>query len=301
MSVLLQRGTDALSGAYGGMAMNDKTVLVTGCSSGIGWCVARGLKARGWRVFATARQPADVARLQAEGLESLPLDLRDSASIRATVAEILDRTGGRLEALFNNAGYGQPGAVEDVSRAALREQFETNLFGAQELTNQVIPAMRRQGGGRILYNSSVLGLVAFPYRGTYVASKFALEGLADSLRLELTGTGIHVCLIEPGPILSRFRDNAHAAYRRHIRPETSPHREQYAAMEARLLKTGPAAPFTLPPEAVLKRVIHALESPRPRARYPVTVPTYLFAALRRLLPARALDVVLRRAGGGGRR
>jgi NAD(P)-dependent dehydrogenase (short-subunit alcohol dehydrogenase family) len=242
-----------------------------------------------------------VARLQAEGLESLPLDLRDSASIRATVAEILDRTGGRLEALFNNAGYGQPGAVEDVSRAALREQFETNLFGAQELTNQVIPAMRRQGGGRILYNSSVLGLVALPYRGAYVASKFALEGLADTLRLELGGTGIHVCLIEPGPILSRFRDNAHAAYRRHIRAEASPHREKYAAMEARLLKEGPAAPFTLSPEAVLKRVIHALESPWPRARYPVTVPTHLFAALRRLLPTRALDAVLRRAGGEGRR
>jgi len=281
--------------------MSGKTILITGCSSGIGWCVAHGLKARGWRVFATARQPADVDRLQAEGLESLPLDLRDSSSIRAAVVEILERTGGRLEALVNNGAYGQPGAVEDLNRAALREQFETNLFGTQELTNQVIPVMRRQDGGRILYISSVLGLVAFPYRGAYVASKFALEGLADTLRLELVGTGIHVCLIEPGPILSRFRDNAHAAYRRHIRTETSPHREQYAAMETRLLKEGPAAPFTLPPEAVLKRVIHALESPRPRARYPVTAPTWLFVALRRLLPTRALDMVLRRAGGEGRR
>jgi NAD(P)-dependent dehydrogenase (short-subunit alcohol dehydrogenase family) len=281
--------------------MNDKAVLITGCSSGIGLCVARGLKARGWRVFATARQPGDVARLQAEGLESLPLDLRDSDSVRAAVAEILDRTDGRLEALFNNGAYGQPGAVEDLSREALREQFETNLFGTQELTNQVIPTMRRQGRGRILYNSSVLGLVALPYRGAYVASKFALEGLADTLRLELAGTSIHVCLIEPGPILSRFRDNAHAAFQRHIRAEISPHGEKYAAMAARLLKEGPAAPFTLPPEAVLKRVIHALESARPRARYPVTVPTYLFAALRRLLPTRALDAILRRAGGEGRR
>jgi NAD(P)-dependent dehydrogenase (short-subunit alcohol dehydrogenase family) len=281
--------------------MSGKTILITGCSSGIGACVARGLKTRGWRVFATARQPADVARLCAERLESLPLDLRDSDSIRAAVAEVLHRTGGRLDALFNNGAYGQAGAVEDLSREALREQFETNLFGTQELTNQVIPTMRWQGGGRIVYNSSVLGLVAFPYRGAYVASKFALEGMADALRLELAGAGIHVCLIEPGPILSRFRDNAHAAYRRHIRAETSPHREQYAAMEARLLKEGPAAPFTLPPEAVLKRVIHALESPRPRARYPVTVPTYLFAVLRRLLPTRALDAILRRAGGEGRR
>ena len=281
--------------------MNDKAVLITGCSSGIGLCVAQGLKVRGWRVFATARQSADVERLRAGGLESLPLDLRDSDSVRAAVAEILDRTDGRLEALFNNGAYGQPGAVEDLSREALREQFETNLFGTQELTNRIIPVMRRQGGGRILYNSSVLGLVALPYRGAYVASKFALEGLADTLRLELVGTGIHICLIEPGPILSRFRDNAHAAFQRHIRAEASPHREKYAAMEARLLKEGPAAPFTLPPEAVLKRVIHALESPRPRARYPVTLPTYLLAALRRLLPTRALDTVLRRVGGEGRR
>lgn len=281
--------------------MNNKTILITGCSTGIGYCVAHSLKVLGWRVFATARQPADVQRLQAEGLESLPLDLRDSESIRTAVAAILAQTDGRLEALFNNGAYGQAGAVEDLSREALREQFETNVFGMQELTNQIVPIMRRQGGGRILYTSSVLGLVAFPYRGAYVASKFALEGLADTLRLELAGTGIHVCLIEPGPILSKFRDNAHVAYRRYIQAETSLHREQYAAMEARLLKKGPAAPFTLPPEAVLKRVIHALESRRPRARYYVTVPTYLFAALRRLLPTRALDAVLRRAGGGGRR
>ena len=278
-----------------------RTILITGCSSGIGYCVAHGLKARGWRTFATARQPADVARLQAEGLESLPLDVRDPASIQAALTEILAQTGGRLEALFSNAGYGQPGAVEDVSSAALREQLETNLLGAHELTRQVIPLMRRQGGGRILYNSSLLGLVAFPYRGAYVASKFALEGLADTLRLELAGTGIHVCLIEPGPILSRFRDNAYAAYQRHIDAESSPHQRQYAAMQARLRKVGPAAPFTLPPEAVLKRVIHALESPRPRARYPVTVPAYLFTVLRRLLPARLLDAILRRAGGEGRR
>jgi len=281
--------------------MTGKTILITGCSSGIGACVAHGLKARGWRVFATARQAADVERLRTAGLESLSLDLRDATSIQSAVAGVLAQTEGRLEALFNNGAYGQPGAVEDLSREALREQFETNLFGTQELTNRVIPVMRRQGGGRIVYNSSVLGLVAFPYRGAYVASKFALEGLADTLRLELAGTGIHVCLIEPGPILSRFRDNAHAAYQRHIHAENSPHREQYAAMETRLRKAGPAAPFTLPPDAVLKRVIHALESPRPRARYPVTVPTYLFSVLRRVLPVRMLDALLRRAGGEGRR
>ena len=281
--------------------MNNRVVLITGCSSGIGYCVAHGLKGRGWRVFATARRQTDVERLRAEGLESLLLDVCDPTSIQFAVAEVLAQTGGRMDALFSNAGYGQPGAVEDVSRAALREQFETNVLGAHELTCQVIPVMRRQGRGRIVFNSSVLGLVAFPYRGAYVASKFALEGLADALRLELAGTGIQVSLIEPGPILSRFRDNAHAAYQRHIHAEHSPHRENYAAMEARLLKKGPAAPFTLPPEAVLKRVIHALESPRPRARYPVTAPAHLFTVLRRLLPTGLLDAILRRAGGDGRR
>lgn len=281
--------------------MYDRVVLITGCSSGIGYCVARGLQVRGWRVFATARQAADVARLQAEGLESVQLDVRDSLSIRSAVTVVLERTSGRLDALFNNAGYGQPGAVEDISREALREQFETNLFGALELTNQVIPVMRQQGAGRVLYSSSVLGLVAFPYRGAYVASKFAIEGLADTLRLELAGTGIYICLIEPGPILSQFRDNAHAAYQHRIRAEDSRHRQKYAAVEARLLKKGSAAPFTLPPEAVLKKVIHALESPRPRARYPVTVPAHLFAILRRWLPTPMLDAILRRSSGEGRR
>ena len=175
--------------------MSGGSILITGCSSGIGFHVAQGLQTRGWRVFATARQPADVMRLHADGLESLALDLRNSASIQTAVTTVLERTGGRLDALFNNGAYGQPRAVEDLSREALREQFETNLFGTLELSNRLIPAMRRRGGGRILFNSSVLGLVAFPYRGAYVASKFALEGLADTLRLELVGTVIHVCLI----------------------------------------------------------------------------------------------------------
>jgi len=272
-----------------------KSVLITGCSSGIGLCVARGLQQRGYRVFATARQSADVERLVNEGLESLSLDLADSTSIQNAVTEVLNRTGGTLDALFNNGAYGQPGAVEDLSREVLRKQFETNVFGTQELTNQVLPIMRRQGHGRIIQNSSVLGLVAMPYRGAYNASKFALEGLTDTLRLELVGTGIQVSLIEPGPILSRFRDNAYAAYQRNIDKTISVHREKYESMERRLTMQGPAAPFTLPPEAVLKRVIHALESSKPRIRYSVTVPTYLFASLRRLLPYRILDRLLRRA------
>ena len=276
--------------------MARKSVLITGCSSGIGLSVAEGLKDRGYRVFATTRQASDAARLAAAGFESLQLDLADPASIKAAVEDILARTDSTLDALFNNGAYGQPGAVEDLSREVLREQFETNLFGWHELTNLLLPVMRRQGHGRIIQNSSVLGLVALRYRGAYNASKYALEGLSDTLRLELAGSGIHVSLIEPGPIASRFRENAFKAYQRNIKPEGSPHQEMYRRMEARLTKPGPAVPFTLPAKAVLKKVIHALESRRPRARYYVTFPTYLFGFLKRILSTRLLDKALNKVG-----
>jgi NAD(P)-dependent dehydrogenase (short-subunit alcohol dehydrogenase family) len=281
--------------------MNNRSVLITGCSSGIGLCVAEGLQQRGYRVFATARRPADVEMLSQRGLEALLLDVSDDESIDKAVEEILSRTGGTLYALFNNAAYGQPGAVEDLSRETLRAQFETNLFGWHALTRKLIPVMRRQGEGRIIKNSSVLGLIVLPFRGAYNASKFALEGLSDTLRLELEGTNIHVSLIEPGPIRSKFRDNAHAAFKKNIDAENSVYREHYAAMETRLKKEGDGMPFTLPPEAVLKRVIHALESKRPQVRYYVTFPTYLFGTLRRLLPYRWLDRLLLKVSGGGTR
>jgi NAD(P)-dependent dehydrogenase (short-subunit alcohol dehydrogenase family) len=269
-------------------------VLITGCSSGIGLCVAHGLKERGYPVIASARKPADVERLRHEGLQAVQLDLTDSVSIGNALQQTLTHTDGRLFALFNNGAYGQLGAVEDLSRDVLRQQFETNFFGTVELTNRVIPIMRSQGHGRIIQNSSVLGFITLPYRGAYNASKFALEGITDTLRQELSNSGIHVSLIEPGPIESRFRANAFAAYRQHIDTASSVHRETYAKMEKRLQQTGPVAPFTLPPEAVLKRVLHALESRRPRARYYVTFPTYLFGILRRLLSTRTLDRVLLR-------
>jgi NAD(P)-dependent dehydrogenase (short-subunit alcohol dehydrogenase family) len=278
-----------------------KSVLITGCSSGIGVAAARALHARGWRVFATARTPADVERLNAEGLESLVLDLDDSASIRAAVAEILARTGGRLDALFNNGGFGQVGAVEDLTRDALRQQFETNLFGWVELTNLVIPAMRKQGHGRIVMNSSVLGYAAFAYRGAYNAVKFAVEGLTDTLRQELSGTGIRVILIEPGPIVSRFRENCLPHFEKHIDWRNSVHRARYEGQLARLRTPGPAAPFTLGPEAVVDKLLHALESPFPQARYPVTVPAVAFGWLKRFLSTRMMDWVLMRASGGGKR
>ncbi|WP_054285367.1 SDR family oxidoreductase [Gulbenkiania mobilis] len=275
--------------------MKEKTILITGCSSGIGHCVAHGLKARGWRVFASCRKPEDVARLEAEGLEALQLDVDDSTSVRMALDRVLERTGGTLDALFNNAGFGQPGAAEDLPRDALRAQFETNLFGAWELTAAVLPVMRRQGRGRVIFNSSVLGFAAMKYRGAYNASKYAMEGLCDTLRLELAGSGIWVSLVEPGPILSRFRPNALVKFLAAVPVEHSVHREAYRRQLERLQKEGEAAPFTLPPEAVLQAVVRALEAPRPAARYRVTLPTRVFWWLKRLLPTRWLDAVLQRA------
>ncbi|MGD0959717.1 MAG: SDR family oxidoreductase [Methylomonas sp.] len=269
-----------------------KTILITGCSSGIGYATACELHKRGHRVICSARKPADVSRLQTEGFSCIQLDLADSDSIRLAVTELLEVTGGQIDAVFNNGAYGQPGAVEDLNREVLRNQFETNFFGAHELTNLLIPVMRKQGYGRIIYNSSILGFVAMKYRGAYNASKFALEGLADTLRLELRGSGIHVILIEPGPITSNFRQNAMQMYRKNIDSGNSFHRHTYRSMEARLEKPGPAAPFTLPATAVAAKVVHALESAYPKTRYPVTFPTYLFAFLKRVLPTRWLDGIL---------
>jgi NAD(P)-dependent dehydrogenase (short-subunit alcohol dehydrogenase family) len=274
---------------------DNKSILITGCSSGIGLCVAQGLHARGYQVFATVHKREDIQRLKDMGLNSFQLDLDDSSSIKNALKAVLQETGGTLYALFNNGAYGQAGAVEDLRRDVLRAQFETNLFGWLELTNAVIPVMRKQGYGRIIQNSSVLGLVAMPYRGAYNATKFAIEGLSDTLRMELKQTSnIHVSLIEPGPILSEFRRNSLRALQANIDIESSVHKGLYQRTIQRLSNPGPAVPFTLPPEAVLKRVVHALENPRPQTRYYVTLPTYLFAFLRRLLPQRVLDNILKR-------
>lgn len=275
------------------------TVLITGCSSGIGHCLALGLRARGYRVFATARKPADVAALRVQGFEALELDLDRSESIAAAVAAVAVATGGDLFALINNGAYGQPGAVEDLSRATLRAQFETNVFGTHELTNLVIPLMRRRGGGRIIQISSILGRACLAYRGAYNASKYALEALSDTLRLELADSGIAVSLIEPGPITSRFRTNAGAHFMAAIDRERSPHRVYYEAVAKRLGGTKPL-PFTLPPEAVLAKVIRALAARAPKPRYFVTFPTYLFTALKWLLTDPAMDRFLGKITRGQR-
>ena len=269
-----------------------KTILITGCSSGIGLVTAQILKQKGYRVFATARNHEDVKKLSEQGFETEQLDLANSDSIQTAVENILTKTDRKMYGLFNNGAYGQPGAVEDLSRSALKEQFETNVFGTQELTNLVLPVMRKQGEGRIIQNSSVLGFVAMKYRGAYIASKFALEGLSDTMRLELADTNIFISLIEPGPIRSKFRDNAMLMYEKYIDKDSSPHKDIYQAIETRLEKEGDAAPFTLDADIVADKVIHALESKHPKPRYYVTKPTYAFAYLKRLLPERIMDWLL---------
>ncbi len=266
-----------------------KSILITGCSSGIGHDAAGGLKARGWRVFATCRKPEDCTRLQAEGLESFPLDYADEASLAAAVAEVQTRTGGTLDALFNNGAFACPGAVEDLPRDALRAIFEVNLFGYHDLTRRVIPMMRAQGAGRIVNCSSVLGLVGAKWRGAYVATKFAMEGLSDVLRIEMRGTGVEVVLIEPGPITSKIRQNAAAHFERWIDWQNSARRDQYAGLRHRLYESKGPDRFELPASAVTAALIRALEAPRPKPRYYVTTPTYLMGFARRVLGTRALD------------
>lgn len=274
-----------------------KSILITGCSSGIGLQAARTLRERGYRVFASCRKGGDVARLKDEGFaDALVLDLASSRSIQEAVEEVLERTAGQLFALFNNAAYGLPGAVEDLPRDALRLQFETNVFGTHELTCRLLPTLLQQADARIVQNSSVLGLVAMFNRGAYVASKFALEGLTDTLRLELHGTSVKVVLIEPGPILSDFRKNALAAFQQEVDTQNSRHHALYQAALERLNKQGAAAPFTLPASAVVDKLILALERPKPKPRYYVTTPTYVMGAFKRLLSTAMLDRMIRRLG-----
>jgi NAD(P)-dependent dehydrogenase (short-subunit alcohol dehydrogenase family) len=271
-----------------------RTILITGCSSGIGWHCALGMKARGWRVLATARKPDDLARLEGEGLETLFLDYAETSSVAACAAEVAGRTGGRLDALFNNGAYGQPGAVEDLTREVLEAQFAANVFGWHQLTRECLPMMRANGSGRIVQCSSVLGLVALKWRGAYNASKFAIEALSDTLRLELRGSGIFVSLIEPGPIASKFTENALRNFEANIDEAKSRYKEAYARQRARMGRGG-SARYKLGPEAVLEKLVHAVEAERPHARYHVTAPTRYMAFARRVLPQRLLDYVLDKA------
>jgi short-subunit dehydrogenase len=271
------------------------TVLITGASSGIGYYCAIRLNKAGYKVIASCRRQEDVEHLIGEGVSCIQLDLADSTSIQAGVKRFFELSDGKIYALFNNGAYGQPGAVEDLSRDTLRKQFETNVFGWCELTNLVLPTMLQQGHGRIIQNSSILGFIAMPFRGAYTASKFAIEGLSDTLRLELKGTGIFVSLIEPGPIRSLFRKNALQALEKNIDIPQSRHSEQYQASIRRLTKAEDATKFTLGPEAVYQKLIHALESSKPKVRYQVTTPTHILRFLKRLLSDKMLDRLLSKA------
>ncbi|NRA98450.1 MAG: SDR family NAD(P)-dependent oxidoreductase [Rhodobacteraceae bacterium] len=269
-----------------------KSILITGCSSGIGYGVAHDLRAEGWRVFASCRKAEDCARLEHEGFESPLIDYADAATIEAGLNEVIEATDGTLDALFNNGAFAIPGLVEDLPTEALREIFETNVFGQHELTRRAIRVMRAQGHGRILNNSSVLGIVALPWRGAYNATKFALTGLTETLRLEMEGSGIHIILIEPGPVTSDIRKNSIPHFERWVKTDGTAREADYARLRGRLYKTGGKDNFELPPSAVTKKVLHALTAARPRPRYFVTTPTYFAETLRRLLPTRWRDRII---------
>jgi len=270
----------------------NKTILITGCSSGIGLCAATTLHKKGYRVFASARKDSDVLHLEQRGLESILLDVNDSESIRTALATLLEKTGGTLDAVFNNAGYGQGGAVEDLTRDMMRAQFETNVFGPMELITQILPIMRQQGYGRIIQNTSILGVITLPYYGAYAASKFALEAFSSTLRQELRGTSIFVSIIAPGPIESRFRDSAYKSFKQTIQQEKLGN-QLYKKLEHFFSNDSTSLPmFTLSPDAVVKKLIKALESPRPKAHYYVTIPAHLMAFLRRVLPDKVMDWIV---------
>src|SRR5438445_998721 len=259
-----------------------RSIIVTGASSGIGAYCARALKAEGWRVFTTARKPADIAALEADGIEAFYLDYREPQSVAALVDAALERTGGTLGALFNNGAYAQPGAVEDLPVEALREQFEANFFGWHDLTRRVVPVMRRQGHGRLIHCSSILGLAPVRFRGAYSASKHAIEGLMLCMRQELEGSGIHVSLIEPGPVTSKIASNGLAWFLKNIDIENSAHRADYQAQLARLQAAGSVSRLKPGPEVVHAALRHALLSQRPRPHYVVTVPAKIGVVLKRI-------------------
>ena len=273
----------------------EKKVLVTGCSTGIGWATAERLRARGWDVIPTARQPSDLERLRAAGFKPLGIEMSDETSVNASADEALKRFNGAIGAVVNNAGYGQPGAIEDLSRAVMRRQFEINVFGLQQLTNRLVPAFRARGAGRIVNVSSVVGWLGLPLMGMYSASKFALRGMSDALRVELRGSGVAVSLVEPGPIRTRFGDNAATAGEAHLQSATGAsvfegaYRDQLRRYH---LKEEQPSALTLPPEAVAVRIVHALESAHPRRRYPVTAVAWFGIFMARLFPLAFVDAIL---------
>lgn len=267
-----------------------KTILITGCSSGIGYEAAHYLNKNRYKVYATARDVKDVQRLQSEGLDAYVLDVRDAENIK-NILEMITRDGKELYAVFNNAGFGQPGAVEDIRTSVLREQFETNVFGLHELTCQAIKIMRKQGYGRVLQHSSVLGIVSLRFRGAYNASKYAIEGLCDTLKLELMDTNIYVSTINTGPVSSDFRKNAIINFNKNVTVEGSYFQDSYKK-ELVEYKQKDKDFFTTNSIVVIKNIIHALEAKKPRPRYYNTLATHLLGGFKRVLPTNILDKIL---------
>lgn len=272
-----------------------KSILITGCSSGIGYETAKYLHTNGYDVYATARKDDDVAKLRDEGLNAHQLDVTDEASMDTALAWVLKKTGGTLYALFNNAGIGQPGAVEDITPEVLRMQFETNVIGLHAMTRRVIPIMRAQGYGRIIQHSSVLGLISLRFRGAYNASKYAVEGLNDTLRLELSDTDVHVITLNTGPVRSKFRDNAIVLFEKNVDAANSVFHTLYETqMKQRKSVKEEKSLFTKNPDAVIEKVVLALEKPVPDPRYYITRATWIIATFKRFLPTFLLDKLLKR-------
>ena len=278
-----------------GLPEIDRTVLVTGCSTGIGRSTAQGLRERGWTVYPTARTETDLASLREEGFEAVPLDVAEADSVAACVETVLGHTGGTLGAVVNNAGFGQAGALEDLSRGALERQFAVNVFGLQDLTNRLVPVFREAGAGRIVQVSSVVGRMSLPFLGAYCASKFAVEAMGDAQRIELRGSGVHLSIIEPGPIITAFRKTCAEATEAAVDPSTSAYGDMYMKELDRRKQSQKKVNFiNRPPEAVAAKVVHALESGRPKRRYCVTLPAYAGAWMRRFAPYAVTDALLGR-------
>lgn len=275
--------------------MRAKHVLITGCSTGIGeFCAKKLHLEKNYKIYATCRSDEDVKRLKNEGLWACKLDLDDSKSIKDGLNQMLNASEGKIDILFNNGAYGQPGAVEDLSDEVLKKQFQTNVFGTQELTNLVLKIFRKQNGGRIIYNSSFLGFAAMAYRGAYNSSKFAIEGLADTLRQELIKSDIKVILIEPGPNKSDFRKNALKKFEENIDIKNSFNKDFYTQTLKRL-QSDEDDIYTLTPQAVLNVLQKAINSKNPKTRYKVTKPTYWLWYAKKFIPAFLLDKILYKA------
>jgi NAD(P)-dependent dehydrogenase (short-subunit alcohol dehydrogenase family) len=269
-----------------------KAVLITGCSSGIGWATAKRLSEVGWRVYATARNVEKITPLEESGCRLLPLDVTDEDSMRRTVEEV-EWEEGAVGVLVNNAGYSQSGAVEAVPIEKVRAQFETNVYGLARMCQLVLPGMRRQGYGRIVNVSSMGGKLTFPGAGYYHASKHAVEAISDALRFEVEGFGIKVSVIEPGLIRTGF---ANAAVGSMDGPESDPYAgfdEAVAKATTENYEQGPFSRLAGEPEAVAEAIDRALSARNPRSRYAVTPSAHLFLGLRRLLPDGAWDAVLK--------